>query len=200
MSDKPFSQASENNKGPILEHLKQYFADASHVLEIGSGTGQHAVHFAQALPHLIWQTSDLAVNHPGINAWLDEANLPNLKAPIQFDVCIRPWPDVPFDGLYSANTSHIMHWPMVVEMFAGAGRRLPEGSNFILYGPFNINGNFTSESNRNFDSSLRSADPGKGLRDLSDIETLALQHGLALAARHDMPANNMLLCFRRLQS
>ena len=122
MSDKPYSPASERNRDPILAVLREHFADRQRVLEIGSGTGQHAVHFAAALPHLIWQTSDRDENLGGIRAWLDEAGLPNTPAPLQLDVTQERWPVQQYDAVYSANTLHIMSWAEVERLFA----RLPE--------------------------------------------------------------------------
>lgn len=193
---KPHSAACERNKEPILGVLRETFAAPGTVLEIGSGTGQHAVHFARHLPHLTWITADRADYLPGIQQWLEEAALPNLRGPLQLDVLQADWPVAgPLDYLFSANTAHIMSWPAVEAMFAGAGARLKTGGRFALYGPFNRDGRFTSESNRAFDASLRERDPAMGLRDDHAIEELARRCGLALVADHAMPANNRLLCF-----
>ncbi|MFC3609146.1 DUF938 domain-containing protein [Stutzerimonas tarimensis] len=194
---KPFSQACENNKAPILKQLQVAFADVARVLEIGSGTGQHAVHFATAMPWLEWQPSDRAENLPGILAWCEEAALPNLRSPLELDVD-RPWPGLTVDGVYSANTAHIMSWPQVERLFAGVGRLLPPGGVFCLYGPFNYKGQFTSPSNAAFDASLRLRDPASGLRDSEAVQSLARAAGLACLADHALPANNRLLCWRKL--
>lgn len=193
---KPYAEACERNKRPILEVLIHEFADARRVLEIGSGTGQHAAFFGPALPRLIWQTSDLAVNHAGIRAWLAEAAAPNVREPLLLDV-LGPWPDWPFDAVFSANTAHIMSWPQVQAMFAGVARVLAPSGRFCLYGPFNRRGEFTSESNREFDRALRAQDPAMGLRDDRELCALARGCGLTLESDHDMPANNRLLVWRK---
>ena len=197
MNHKPFAESCEENKRPILAVLEQAFADCREILEIGSGTGQHAVFFAARLPHLVWQTSDLREHHAGIRAWLTEAGLPNLRPPIALDVARDPWPDSRYDGVFSANTSHIMHWHEVEAMFAGVGRVLAPGGHFCLYGPFNLDGRYTSESNARFDAWLRARDPGSGLRDLEALDRLAHAAGLALSANHPMPANNRTLVWTR---
>jgi len=194
---KPFSEASENNREPILVVLREAFAQVSGVLEIGSGTGQHAVHFAQHLPHLTWQTSDLPVHHAGIQAWLDEAQLANARPPIALDVNDKPWPVTPVDGVFTANTLHIVSWPEVVCLLAGAGQLLPPGGVLCIYGPFNYGGQFTSESNARFDSWLKARDPHSGVRDFEAVCALALEHGLALQHDHAMPVNNRTLVFHR---
>lgn len=193
---KPYSEACERNREPILSVLKRVFSDRSGALEIGSGTGQHAACFAPQLPHLVWQPSDVAENLPGILLWVEEARAPNLRAPIALAVD-HDWPDLAVDAVFSANTCHIMSWPQVQAMFAGIGRLLPAGGVFALYGPFNYSGRHTSESNARFDAMLRGRDPASGLRDFEAI--VALGEGLGLAHREDnaMPANNRLLVFRR---
>jgi len=193
---KPYSEASERNKEPILAVLRETFAAPGTVLEIGSGTGQHAVHFARHLPHLTWVAADRADYLPGIRQWLDEAALPNLRGPLQLDVLQTAWPlEGALDYVFSANTAHIMSWPAVEAMFGGVGTRLKPGGRFALYGPFNRDGQFTSESNHAFDASLRERDPAMGIRDDRAIEQLARRSGLALVADHAMPANNRLLDF-----
>lgn len=194
--DKPYSPSCDENREPILAVIEPLFAAARGILEIGSGTGQHAVFFAAALPHLTWQTSDVAANLPGIQAWLDEAGLANLPPPLALDVT-GPWPDGAFDALFSANTTHIMPIDAVEAMFRGAGRMLPPGGRFALYGPFNVGGRFTSDSNRRFDAWLRAQDPRMGLRDLDELRGLAGQAGLRLADDQAMPANNRTLIWER---
>jgi cyclopropane fatty-acyl-phospholipid synthase-like methyltransferase len=184
---KPFSEASERNRAPILAVLKRVFADRKRVLEIGSGTGQHAAYFAPELPHLVWQASDVAENLPGIRQWVSNA--------VELDVD-KPWPRIEADAVFSANTCHIMSWPQVERMFAGVGRLLPGGGVFALYGPFNYQGKHTSESNARFDAMLRARDPASGLRDIEDIRRLAQAAGLTLAEDNAMPANNRLLIWR----
>jgi len=197
VNHKPFAESCEENKRPILAVLEQTFADCRRILEIGSGTGQHAVFFAAELPHLLWQTSDLREHHAGIHAWLAEAALPNLLPPLALDVARDPWPEVEYDGVFSANTSHIMHWPEVEAMFAGVGRVLAPGGRFCLYGPFNADGRYTSESNARFDAWLRARDPASGLRDIEALDRLAQSAGLTLSADHAMPANNRTLVWTR---
>ncbi len=194
---KPFSEPCERNKEPILAILRELFADRRFVLEIGSGTGQHAVHFARALPHLIWQTSDLPANHAGIRAWLAEATLTNTPEPVALDVGAHVWPVESADAIFCANTIHIISWPLVERMFEGIGRVLADGGLLVLYGPFNYNGQFTSESNARFDVWLRNRDPASGIRDFENVDALARMQGLRLVGDHEMPANNRTLVWRR---
>jgi SAM-dependent methyltransferase len=196
MSELPFSQACENNKAPILDVLKTALASSSRVLEIGSGTGQHAVYFAPALPHLVWQTSDLPNNHAGIVAWQQAYPAPNFLPPIVVDLQEGFWPGE-FDAVFSANTTHIVSWPLVENMLRLVGNHLPEGGVLALYGPFNYNGHYTSESNRAFDDMLKRRDPSSGIRDVEQVIATAGAHGLQLAQDHAMPANNRLLVFRK---
>lgn len=195
--EKPFSTACERNREPIVEILKVIFADCRTVLEIGSGTGQHAVHFAARLPHLVWQTSDRPDNHAGIHAWLHDAKLTNVLPPLTLDVASSPWPDTSFDAVFSANTCHIMAWPEVQAMFAGIGRVLNPDGVLCIYGPFNYAGAFTSDSNARFDAALRGQGSHMGIRDAESIDALALEQGLHLEADHAMPANNRLRVWRR---
>lgn len=195
---KIFSQACERNSEPICAVLKHAFADCKHVLEIGSGTGQHAVYFAARLPHLIWQASDLPENHPSILAWRKEAALPNLPPPLALDV-LQPdaqWPQTRFDAAFSANTLHIMSWTAVEAMFAGLGRVLREAGVLCIYGPFNYGGAYTSDGNARFDAVLRAQSAQMGIRDIEQVLRLAEGQGLELLADHAMPANNRLLVWR----
>src|SRR6185369_818767 len=137
--EKPNAPSCERNREPILEVLKEHFADRREVLEIGSGTGQHAIFFAAALPHLNWQTSDRRENLPGIAAWLDDAALPNTPPPLEFDV-VETAPGRRFDAIFSANTLHIMPWAAVDCFFAGLPGLLAEGAKVVIYGPFNYGG------------------------------------------------------------
>ncbi len=183
---KPFSEASERNRGPILAVLKRVFKDSKRVLEIGSGTGQHAAYFAAELPHLVWQASDVGEHLPGIREWIAD------PGPIELDVD-QPWPAVKADAVYSANTCHIMSWPQVERMFARIGKLAP--AVVAIYGPFNYNGRHTSESNARFDAMLRARDPASGLRDFEAVDALARSAGLVLQEDNAMPANNRLLVF-----
>jgi cyclopropane fatty-acyl-phospholipid synthase-like methyltransferase len=197
MSDKPFAPACERNRDPILSVLRAHFADRTRVLEVGSGTGQHAVHFAAALPHVVWQASDVSENLPGIRMWLDEANLPNTPAPIELDVASAAWPKGPYDALFSANTLHIMSWPEVEQFFAHlAGLATPDAK-LAIYGPFNDHGKFTSASNAAFDKSLKARAPHMGIRDRDAVDALARKAGFALIDDCEMPANNRTLIWQR---
>lgn len=196
---KPYSDACERNRGPILEVLRNHFADRHHVLEIGSGTGQHAVHFAAALPQLIWQTSDLAPGLRGIRPWLEEAGLPNLPQPIALDVT-GPWPDIRFDAVFTANTLHIMGWPEVCALFEALPAVLTHDAVLAIYGPFNYDGRFTSESNASFDAWLRQRSPHSGIRDFGAVDELARSIGFALVEDRAMPANNRTLVWQRRET
>lgn len=196
-SDKPFSQACENNKAPILAVLKQVFPEPGTILEIGSGTGQHAVHFGHHLPHLVWQPTDVPDNLPGIRAWMAEAALPNVADPMVLDLNQGDWPITAADGAFSANTAHIIHWPQVQRLFHGVARILPPEGAFCLYGPFAYEGAHTSDSNAEFDITLRRRDPHSGIRDVADLRALAKDAGFRLAADQAMPANNRTLVWRR---
>ncbi len=193
---KQFSDACERNREPILAVLRRAFGDRTAVLEIGSGTGQHAAYFAPALPHLAWQPSDIAENLPGIRLWRAEAQTPRLAEPIELDVD-RPFPELEADAVFSANTCHIISWPQVERMFAAVAALLPKGGVFALYGPFNYGGKHTSPSNAEFDAWLRGRDPASGLRDFEAIDALAKRHRLVLEEDNAMPANNRLLVFRK---
>lgn len=198
MSNKPFSESCVQNRAPILAVLRDVFADRSHVLEIGSGTGQHAVDFGAELPHLRWQTADVPHYHPGIHAWLDEAALPNVLPPIALDVNQTAWRSGRYDAVFSANTLHIMSWPEVEQFFEGVGAVLAPGGVLTVYGPFNYHGAYTSESNARFDSWLKTRDPASGVRDFEAIEALARAQGLVLQQDVAMPANNRTLVWRKL--
>lgn len=211
MIDKPHSPSCERNRGPILAVLREYFAQCRHVLEIGSGTGQHAVHFAKAMPWLRWQCSDRAEYLPGIRLWLDEAGLANTPAPVELDVAVGPWPSpspllpragegsTGFDAAFSANTLHIMGWAQVEAFFAGLRTALIDNATLVIYGPFNYGGAFTSDSNRAFDASLKARDPRMGIRDFEAVVGLAQGIGLRLVDDVAMPANNRCLVWRSAQ-
>ena len=189
MRHKPFSPACERNQDAILAVLRAQFADRKHVLEIGSGTGQHAVHFALALPQLIWQTSDVPANLSGIRQWLDDARRPNTPPPLAFDINGAP-PAGRFDAIFSANTLHIMAWPEVQRLFEGLPALMADDAVLTVYGPFNHDGAFTSPSNAAFDAALRADHPQRGIRDFEAVDALARSAGLALVENRAMPANN----------
>lgn len=198
----PFSQACENNQQPILDVLQQELQDATHVLEVGSGTGQHSVYFAPRLTHLQWQTSDVFANHAIINAWHAAYPAPNLYAPLSFNVASDSIPitktiNAPYDAVFTANTLHIMSWFLVSKLFELVGNMLPLEGKFIVYGPFNENGRYSSDSNRQFDYSLRQRDSNSGIRALEDIIEVAEKQHLLLINRYKMPANNELLVFQK---
>jgi SAM-dependent methyltransferase len=184
---KPYSEACDRNRDPILGVLERVFKGARAVLEIGSGTGQHAAYFARALSHLAWQASDVAEHLEGIRMWGVD--------PIELDVD-KPWPAVEVEGVFSANTAHIMSWPQVERMFAGIAS-LGSVKIVCLYGPFHYGGRPTSQSNARFDSMLRARDPASGVRNFEDVSALAQRFGFALLEDNAMPANNRLLVFTK---
>ena len=194
---KPYSEACERNREPILSVLQAHFADRRQVLEVGSGTGQHAAHFAAGLPHLSWQCSDRGENLPGVRAWLDAVALGNTPEPIELDVARSPWPRQRFDAAFSANTLHIMGWSEVEAMFAGLDGVLDAAATLVVYGPFKRNGGHTAASNEAFDASLRARDPRMGVRALEDVDGLAAGIGLRRHAVVDMPANNLCVVWHR---
>ncbi len=195
---KQYSAACERNREPILQVLREIFSDTRRVLEIGSGTGQHAVFFAPHLLHLEWQTSDLEHNHVSILAWMRDQPCSNLLPPLVLDMAVTTWPKAKFDAVFSANTCHIMAWDEVELMFHGAGTLLPVGGLLVVYGPFNYDGKFTSESNARFDASLREFAAHMGIRDFAAVDALARQASLKLEQDLEMPANNRLLVWRKV--
>jgi cyclopropane fatty-acyl-phospholipid synthase-like methyltransferase len=198
VTERPNAPATERNREAILEVLVDEFGDRHEVLEIGSGTGQHAVFFASAMSHLTWQTSDVVTNHPGIRSWIEFSNIDNVKPPLEIDVESATRIDGKFDAVYSSNTAHIMSMHAVECMFELAGNLLPENGKFCLYGPFNRNGEFTSESNARFDASLRSQNPLMGIRNLGDLEVLAEKAGMQRSSFYAMPANNFIVAWSRI--
>lgn len=194
---KPFAESSEQNKIVILAVLKQFFSEVESVLEIGSGTGQHAVFFAEQFPHLMWVTSDQLQYHAGIKMWLEESALSNVQGPLLLDVNQKEWPVKQTDAIFSANTVHIMGWPGVEKMFNGIGQILKAGGVFCLYGPFNYNGQFSSESNARFDLWLKQRDPVSGVRDFEALQILADKAGLVFIDDVEMPANNRILVWQK---
>jgi SAM-dependent methyltransferase len=193
----PFSEACERNKGPILEVLRSVFADRSHVLEIGSGTGQHAVHFAAHLEHLIWHPTERLSALPELTARIQAEGRRNLRQPTVLDVRQSVWPLRTVDAVFTANTLHILSWPEVSAMFNGIGGTLAPGGVVCIYGPFRYAGRYTSPSNLEFDRVLQARDPDSGIREIHDLNALAASFGLRLDADHDLPAHNRLLVFMR---
>ena len=194
---KPFSQACENNKGAILEVLQIELANSRLVLEVGSGTGQHAVHFSQHLQHLVWRTSDQTLYHSGIMQWIEEANLPNIRAPLSLDVREYAWGNTLYDTVFTANSLHIMALDTVQYFVSNVARALEDGGRFIAYGPFNYRGEYTSESNARFDVWLKQQDPLSAIRDFETLDLCAQSGGLCLDQDYDMPSNNRLLVWRK---
>lgn len=196
MPAKPFIAAADNNKAPILNVLSGLFSRCSEVLEIGAGTGQHATHFASAMPHLRWQATDLADYVGGINCWISDAGLANLPPARALDVTEEQWVASPVDAMYSANTVHYMAWSAVVSFFAGVRRHLDDTGCFALYGPFNYGGRYISEGNRRLDEWLKLQDPSYAIRDIEALKDCAGDFSLELSEDHGMPANNRLLVWR----
>jgi hypothetical protein len=202
MTQRPHSPSCDRNRDPILAVLQRHFADRRNVLEIGSGTGEHAVFLADAMPWLRWQCSDRADPLPGIVLWLDDAALPNTPPPVELDVAAGPWPrstapDGRFDAVFSANTLHIMGWPQVEAFFAGLDTTLAIDATLVVYGPFNYGGRYTSDSNRDFDGWLKARDRQSAIRDFEAVDALAWRIGLRLVEDIAMPANNRSLVWRR---
>lgn len=194
------SEACERNKGPILAVLAGELAARRAVLEIGSGTGQHAVHFATHLPHLSWQPSEVPAQLPPLIERITREAPPNVRAPVALDVRDDPWPLAGYDAVFSANSLHIMAWSAVREFFRGTAAVLRAGGVLCVYGPVRYRGEYTSESNARFDLWLKERDPQSGIRDFEALDALALAQGLRLRADHAMPANNQLLVWRRMRS
>ncbi|GAC1330660.1 MAG: class I SAM-dependent methyltransferase [Steroidobacteraceae bacterium] len=193
----PFSAACERNKEPILEVLRSRFAGRTQVLEIGSGTGQHAVHFARALAHLTWHPTEQLSYLAGLAERVKLEGPQNLRVPTLLDVRQAVWPLRSVDAMFTANTLHIMAWPLVVALFRGSGPVLAPGGVLCVYGPFRYAGRHTSQSNQEFDRMLQERDPASGIRDLEAVTLLAAQYGLRLDADHDLPANNRLVVFTK---
>jgi cyclopropane fatty-acyl-phospholipid synthase-like methyltransferase len=196
--NKPFSQACEENRSPIQAVLERYLTDLDGtLLEIGSGTGQHAAYFGPRFPSLTWQTSDLAEYLPGIRRWVEETGSANLPAPLELDVT-GTWPDEQFDVVFSANTAHIMSQSEVDAMFQRLPGVLGDGGLLLLYGPFNYGGRYTSSSNARFDQWLKERDPQSGIKAFETLDRLARASGMALVQDHEMPVNNRILVWRRV--
>lgn len=195
-AEKPFSQACENNKRPILEVLRPLLADSRSLLEIGSGSGQHAVYFAEKIPQLSWQPSDCPHYITGIEQWRADAGLKNLLPCLQLDVN-DDWPAMQVDALFSANSLHIMSWAEVERLFCKVPALLTAAGYCIIYGPFNYGGEFSSDSNARFQQWLQQRNPASGIRDFEAVNALAQRSGLRLLADHNMPANNRCLVWQR---
>lgn len=196
--DKPFSAACERNRIHILKVMKDVISSQDRkLLEIGSGTGQHAVYLAPHFPHMIWVTSDIKENHPGIKMWLDESGAPNIIGPGEFVVGQDDFPKGDFDIVFTSNTFHIMPWHECMLLMEMLGKNLHEGAKVFIYGPFNYNNSYTSESNAQFDESLKAKHPAMGIRNFEDVLTEMSFNGFTLLKDNEMPANNRLLVFRK---
>ena len=196
--NKPYSESCDQNKEVILSVISPLFFSLSNVLEIGSGTGQHAVYFAEKMPHLTWYTSDCLSYLDGINTWLVDAGLTNVKPPFDLDVSKSPWPILDIDAVFTANSVHIMHQQDVVNLINGVGILLKQKGSLLIYGPFNYNGLYTSKSNENFDHWLKQRDPLSGIKNFEEIESLANSNNMQLVTDYAMPANNRILHFEKI--
>ena len=197
MKIKPYSESCDQNRAAILSVIQPLLLNTSSVLEIGSGTGQHAVFFSKNLPHLIWQTSDCNEYIEGIKLWLAESESENLRHPVELNVTQKNWPEMEFDAVFTANTCHIMNRPSVEIMIERVGEKLPQNGQLIIYGPFNYNQQYTSSSNEQFDCWLKSRDKESGIKNFEDLNDLAEQSGMKLTGDYDMPANNRILHWRK---
>ncbi|WP_380871453.1 SAM-dependent methyltransferase [Sphingomonas sp. DBB INV C78] len=190
--------ATARNRDPILAILRAELPESGTVLEVASGTGEHAVHFAGALPGLIWQPSDPDLDAlTSIRAWAEAARLPNLRPPLLLDAVAADWPIAQADALICINMVHISPWAATLGLMAGAARILPAGAPLILYGPYIRAEVETAPSNLAFDMDLKVRNPAWGLRDLADVAAIAAPAGLALKRVVEMPANNLTVVFRR---
>ena len=192
----PISLSCQNNRDPIIEQLVLLFKQTSKVLEIGSGTGQHAAWFSPRLPWLDWQPSDLENRQDDINKWLHAYPAPNLCKPIVLNVC-EAWPKTPYDAVFSANTSHILSWKNVKYMITGAASVLPKDGIFCLYGPFKFRDIDMAPSNIAFDKRLKESSPNRGLRQVEMIDEIAQRLGLQMTGNLSMPKNNRILSWRK---
>ncbi len=196
--EKPYSAACDRNKEPILEVLEKHILPTDRrLLEVGSGTGQHAVFLSPFFPQVEWYPTDLTENLPKINMWLKEANNPNIQKPVRLDVSKDDFPKLKFDVVFTANTLHIMSWKNCKSFMKLLGNRLREDSRAFFYGPFKYNGEFTSESNAEFDSGLKLKNPESGIRAFEDVNNNMIKNGFELVQDYEMPANNRMLVYNR---
>lgn len=199
MSPKQHFPATERNREPIFEVLSRVLPASGTLLEIASGTGEHAIWMAPRLPRLVWQTSDAdPAMRESISAWIAESGATNVREPLALDVCAWPWPVDNADAIFCANMIHIAPWAACEGLLRGAGALLAEGAPLVLYGPFKLGGAHTAPSNETFDASLRQRDPRWGVRDLEAVTALAQTHGLRLDESLALPANNRAVVFRRV--
>ena len=196
MISKPYAESCDQNRESILQVLQQFVDNQKTLLEIGSGTGQHAVYFAECFPELDWQTSDLVENHAGILAWIKDSGLDNVRLPLDLNVN-GAWPDDTYDLLYTANTIHIMSEKNVEAVFEQGSDCMNEASLFFMYGPFNYNGQYTSESNARFDLWLKQRDTLSGIKNFEWLQSLGAKSGLNCIHDFEMPANNRILVWQK---
>lgn len=195
---KQFAPACDRNSEHILAVLKGIFIKSGKVLEIGSGTGQHAVYFSQGLPHLSWLPSDVPGQLDSISAWQDEADHDNLQAPVGLDLFDVNWPVEQVDYIVCINTMHIVPWEAVEHLFAGVARVLAQGGFLYVYGPYRYSDRALEPSNEKFDLWLKERDPRSGIRDFDAVDALANMSCLKLAGDQSMPANNRSIWWRKL--
>lgn len=191
--NKPFSPSAERNRDPILNVLRQELSSTQLVLEIGSGTGQHACYFANALPHLTWQPTELKHNIAAVNSWISTQKLDNILGPLELDVDVQPWPVKSAQACFTCNTFHIVSMDSVRAIFGGAKSALKDGGKLCVYGPFSINGKHTSAGNEQFDQQLRLESTVSGIRDLTELDKIAQSLGFTACRKIEMPANNLLV-------
>ena len=197
--DKYHAESTRRNRTPILEVLKKEIEGSKKLLEIGSGTGQHAVYFSKKLPQILWQTSDRSINHESINYWIKRYNLKNLLLPLNIEIGVneKNINDI-FDCVFSSNTSHIMSLENVKRLFALVGKILNKNGKFFLYGPFKINLEFTTKSNEDFHEKLKAENKLMGLRDIEELDNYAIENNMQNHAFYEMPANNYLSIWKKL--
>ena len=197
--DKYHAESTRRNRTPILEVLKKEIEGSKKLLEIGSGTGQHAVYFSKKLPQILWQTSDRSINHESINYWIKRYNLKNLLHPLDIEIGVneKNINDI-FDCVFSSNTSHIMSLENVKRLFALVGKVLNKNGKFFLYGPFKINLEFTTKSNEDFHEKLKAENKLMGLRDIEELDNYAIENNMQNHAFYEMPANNYLSIWKKL--
>ena len=199
MMNRPDAPATKRNRDPILKALKKELHGEKELLEIGSGTGQHAVYFAKHMPMIVWQTSDQKKNHDAIQCWIKSTNSKNLKLPLNLEIGLNEdHIKKKYDDVFSSNTSHIMSFKNVEKMFSLVGRILRKNGKFFLYGPFRVNGDFTSKSNKKFNDELNQKDPIMGIRDIEKLDKFAIQNNLSNYAFIQMPANNFLSVWSKI--
>ena len=193
--NKPYSESCDQNQDHILSIISPLFSSCKSVLEIGSGTGQHAIYFAEHMPQLKWHTSDCLEYHAGIKSWLSDSGLENVEGPFDLNVSTSKWPKFNVDAVFTANSVHIMSDDDVVNLIKGVGGLLKSKGSFVIYGPFNYKGAYTSDSNQRFDQWLKERDASSGIKHFEDIVAQAQANGMSLETDSEMPANNRLLNF-----